>query len=122
MAVSYGKKAKEKATRLHSKIVRSRGRCERCGESDYSKLQCAHIIRRTYSATRTMPEASWALCYRCHWLTEKEPDEFMKLVDSTIGLPRFYELKQLALDGVGKKVDWEAEVKRLQQLVEELAA
>ncbi len=107
----YGKGAKAKATRLHSEIVRRDGYCERCGRTE--NLQCAHIIRRNYSATRTDERNGWSLCARCHFHLDRNPDEFMVFVGDTIGLDLFHELKDKAIAGVRKKVDWDAEVGRL---------
>src|SRR5690606_9811550 len=94
----YGKGLKAKATKLHSLVVRSRGRCERCGST--SNLQAAHIVPRRYSVTRCDPEAAWALCAGCHLRTTEHADEHMALVEQTIGLERFWELKQAAEAGV----------------------
>lgn len=125
MSVAYGKGPKGKATRLHSLIVRSRGACELCGESDYTRLQAAHIISRRYTATRTDLLNAWCLCVRCHRRTEEHADEFMALVEVTIGLVEFYELKRRA-EGLGRvgvaKFDWEAEADRLTALYAEIAA
>lgn len=122
MAVSYGKGEKAKALKLHSLLVRSRGVCQRCGEADYSKLQCAHIRRRTYSATATDEANAWALCFKCHFAVDTDASEFMALVERTIGLPEFERLKQKSLDGVGKKVDWSLERARLAELWKQVAA
>ena len=100
MSSIYGKGLKAKATKLHSQVVRARGACERCGCSDYSKLQAAHIVPRRYSVTRCDPEAAWVLCAGCHLRTTEHADEHMALVDSTIGRERFDELKAAAEQGV----------------------
>jgi hypothetical protein len=123
VSVAYGKGPKGKATRLHSQLVRSRGACERCGESRYEKLTTAHIIRRTFTATRTDETASWCLCYSCHRITEDFGDEFMELVRRTIGEDRYYELKARALAGMKRtQADWQAEILRLESLLREVAA
>ena len=122
MSVAYGKGPKGKATRLHSLLVRSRGRCERCGEARYEKLTTAHIIRRSYTATRTDESASWCLCYSCHRLTEDFPREFMALVEQTIGMERYEELERLARAGMKRsQADWHAEVLRLESLLRSAA-
>jgi len=110
----YGRGAKAKATKLHSQIIRSKGFCERCGRTE--NLQCAHIIRRTYSATRTDLSNAWVLCAKCHFHIDTNPDEFMVFVNDTVGMEKFSELKAKALAGVGKKVDWSAELERLKAL------
>lgn len=108
------RKLKDQADRLCGLLVRSRGRCERCGA--VQNLQWAHIIRRNYAATRTNPEAAWCLCASCHWLTEKEADEFMALVERTIGLDKFRDLKATAKAGVKTSAAfWQGEVNRLEE-------
>lgn len=106
-------KAKAEADRLCGLVVRSRGACERCGKAGPG-LQWAHIVRRNYAATRTDETNAWALCPSCHWLTEKEADEFMALVERTIGLDHFYALKAKAKAGVKTSAAfWQAECERL---------
>lgn len=117
MTVSYGTKARAKATKLHSKIIRSLGYCQRCGRAE--SLQCAHIVRRTYSWTRTDLRNAWCLCAKCHFHLDNNPDEFMAFVVETIGLDLFHELKNKALAGVGKKFDWPSELERLQSIAVE---
>ena len=114
----WGKGPKGKATRLHSLVVRSRGRCERCGTTEKA-LQCAHIIGRRYSATRTDETNAWALCAACHMRLTEHPDEHMHFVAQTIGMDRFHELKSKALAGV-KTNDafWQAEADRLAAILE----
>lgn len=110
----YGKGPKGKATRLHAEIVRSRGRCERCGRSD-GRLECAHIISRSYAATRTKEENAWCLCWACHRRLTEHPDEHMQFVAQTIGMDAFDVMKQVALSRT--KVDWIAEAERLSEQV-----
>lgn len=100
MSNIYGRGVKAKATKLHSQVVRARGVCARCGEREYAKLQAAHIVPRRYSVTRCDPEAAWALCAGCHLRTTEHADEHMALVEATIGLERFWELKRAAEVGV----------------------
>ena len=114
----YGKGAKGKATKLHSKLVRSRGRCERCGESDYAKLECAHIISRTYSATRTDLDNAWALCHACHFRLSKWPREHSHFITETIGSEK-YELLRAKAETV-TKMNWEDEYARLKQIAKDL--
>lgn len=106
------RKLKDEADRLCGQLVRSRGACARCGKTQ--NLQWAHIIRRNYAATRTDETGAWCLCASCHWLTEKEADEFMLLVEQTIGLEHFYVLKARAKAGVKTSASfWASEVDRL---------
>lgn len=114
--VTEARKLKAKADRLCGQLVRSRGACERCGKQ--SNLQWAHIVRRNYAATRVDPSNAWCLCASCHWLTEKEADEFMALVANTIGLERFADLKARAKAGVKTSAAyWQAEIDRLTHLL-----
>ena len=111
-----GKGAKGKATRLHSEIVRSRVNytCENCGKTrSEGQIQCAHIISRHMVATRTDEENAFALCASCHWYFGKWPIEFARFVFSRIGEDGYDRLAEKATEGKGKKVDWDAEVERL---------
>jgi hypothetical protein len=122
MSVVYGKGAKGKATRLHSLVVRARGACERCGESDYSKLQCAHIVSRRFNNTRTDETAAWCLCWTCHRRLTEWPNEHVAFAWRTIGADAYAELRARALsDRKWKDADWRAECERLAALLEEAA-
>lgn len=75
------------ATRLHSKIVRSVGVCEAAGMVGYNDiseclgdLQCAHVIRRRFAATRTDLENGRCLCLRHHTLVDSNPMYMVELV------------------------------------------
>src|SRR5687767_11227967 len=106
-STTYGRGARGRATKLHSLVVRSRGKCERCGETDYSKLQTAHVIPRRYAATRTDERNAFCMCARCHMRLTEWPNEFMAFISETIGLDEFHRLREKALSVT--KVDWEAE-------------
>lgn len=119
--VSYGKKLKGKATRLHSLYVRMRANytCQRCGKTrEEGQIQCAHIISRQLVATRTDERNAFALCASCHHYFSKWPIEFAKFVEETVGLDLYDELK--ALTEAKHKPDWEQEVERLESLIEQL--
>ncbi len=107
-------RAKDKATKLHSILVRARGYCENCGESDPTKLQCAHIVSRRYSHTRVRLENAFALCARCHWHYGEWPLEFHTFVVSKIGIDSYMELK--ALSQSTARIDWVVELERLKEL------
>lgn len=112
------RKAKERADTLCGRLVRSRGACQRCGKRQH--LQWAHIIRRNWAATRVDETNAWCLCAGCHLLTEREPDEFMALVDQTIGRDHFYALKAKARAGAKTSAHfWAAECERLEALLNE---
>lgn len=117
-AVAKGKGAKAKATRLHSELVRSRGRCERCGKAGVT-FDCAHIIGRRYSATRTDETNAWCLCKGCHMRLTEHPDEHVAFVAQTIGMAAFDVLKTKALEGVRSNESfWKSECERLTTLLE----
>lgn len=102
-----------KADMLFSRLVRSRGTCERCQRAEATDT--AHIVRRRYSATRCVEDNAWALCRRCHMTVDEWPHEHTWLVESTIGMDRYKELCQLAQTGIqmSSRLFWQAEVERL---------
>lgn len=104
MTVATGKGAKAKADRLFSQIIRSEGKCQRCG-STYG-LQCAHILGRTFSWTRVHLDNAWCLCGTCHYKVDNYADEKMSLVEATIGLDLYYDLVRLSQ--CRDKFDWPA--------------
>lgn len=108
----YGKGAKGKATRLHAQIVRARGRCERCGIVD-DTLQCAHIVARSFMATRTDENNAWCLCASCHWKLTGDPFLHVQFAIQTHGEDGYELLRVKAREGVGRKVDWDIEAARL---------
>lgn len=123
MAASSGKGDRGKATKLHSLYVRQRAAfvCQRCGKTrSEGQIQCAHIISRHYGATRTNEYNAFALCASCHWYFGKWPMEFSKFVIDMIGSEGYEELRTLAENGVGKKVDWASEIDRLKAKIGEL--
>lgn len=114
---------KAEATRLHSQIVRSRGRCENCGDdwqTTGSKLECAHIVSRRYANTRTDTANAFCLCSRCHMRFTEWPLEFAEFVIRIIGEARYRELHIKAHSAA--KVDWYDELDRLRALAELLEA
>lgn len=114
MSDIYGKGPKGKATKLHSKIIRSLGYCQHCGESDYPLLQAAHIISRKYSATRTDLSNAFCLCARCHRLYTDFPVLFTEFIYEKIGKDKYQELHDKAQPTT--KMDWDAELARLQAI------
>jgi 5-methylcytosine-specific restriction endonuclease McrA len=116
----YGKGLRGKATRLHSLVVRARGRCERCGSTQ--SLQAAHIIPRRYAATRVDPVNAWCLCAACHLRTTEWASEHMALVEQTIGLAAYEELRLRAEAGV-KANDpyWQTWIDALTVMLEDVA-
>jgi hypothetical protein len=107
---------------LFSRIVRSRGdrRCQRCGV--FPATDTAHIIGRRFSATRCIEDNAWLLCRSCHQTTALWPQDFLRLVSSTIGQERYEELRRVAETGIvgSSKLFWANEVARLKTRCEEL--
>lgn len=130
MSVSYGKKAKAKATKLHSILVRSHGECENCfykcpcGERFKHtlgcKLQCAHIQGRTASATRTLLINAFCLCASCHRIFTDKPLSFSRFVTGTWA--QEYRDLLLSLSNTMTKKDWVVELERLEHIKQELEA
>lgn len=122
MAAHYGKQAKAKATKLHSLLVRKRDNytCRWCGatKSDGKQIQCAHIISRSVSATRTDERNALALCASCHWKQSKNPLVWARWLESELGRDHLNDLLQRGIPGV--KVNWNAEVDRLQSAIDSL--
>lgn len=79
---------RNKLDQVASKIVRSRGKCERCGNTE--TLQCCHIYSRTYNNTRwDIDNNLLCLCASCHFWGHKNPLEFAEFVKSHLGKARF---------------------------------
>ena len=116
MADIYGKGAKGRATRLHALITRAYGKCMNCGNTE--ALQCAHIISRKYSHTRTDLDNAFCLCASCHMTFTDNPVEFGKFTIDQIGEDNYYALyrKRERTD----KMDWEVEAKRLREIAKEM--
>lgn len=122
MAANYGTAAKAKATKLHSLLVRTRDgfRCRWCGvhKDDGKQIQCAHIISRSISATRTDEKNAVALCASCHWKQSKNPLVWARWLEDELGREHLDDLLERGVSGV--KVDWGSEVERLQSIIDEM--
>lgn len=77
---------------LCSQIIRFNP-CAKCGEVDYSKLQCAHIFSRTYKSVRWDLLNLLCLCASCHFWAHKNPVLFGEFVASYLGEAKYSELK-----------------------------
>lgn len=115
MSNIYGKGAKGKATKLHAQLVRSIGVCENCGSTE--TLQCAHIISRKYSWTRTALDNAFCLCAGCHHYFTANPLEFARFTIEQIGEEQYQNL--LERRNSIEKFDWDAELDRLTTLANE---
>ncbi len=120
MSIARAKGPRGKADALFSKIIRAKGFCERCLESDYSKLQTSHVVSRLYSATRCDTANAQCLCSGCHRYFTNNPIEFSLWIDATLGMDEYLRLKHKALEPrkFGKQF-WESEIVRLKQLLKE---
>lgn len=105
MTKNERKKLTNKCDDLFSKIVRSQGECERCGNTNPKSLQCAHVISRRHLRTRWDLENAICLCTSCHlYWQHKEPYEFVRWFDNKFGGNLYDELKKRAND-IDRKVD-----------------
>lgn len=107
---------KAEATRLHSKIVRSsKGpACQAgCGSP---ATDCAHIVGRVFSHTRTDVDNAFALCAQCHRHFTNWQGDWIDFVYKTIGRAEYNRLVEKARAGVGVPLDWYEELDRLKAL------
>jgi len=130
MSVAYGKGDKGKATKLHSIIIRSLGRCEACEykcacadkwKHGVCKLQCAHLEGRTASGTRTQLRNAFSLCASCHRKFTDKPLTFNAFVDSSWAAE--YKDRLVVLSRpmtTGQKMDWEEELVRLKAMHDDI--
>jgi len=107
---------------LFSQLIRTRGYCENPNpkEEHSPQLQCAHIVGRTYSKTRTDFRNAFCLCASCHFYFTRNPREFSRFVsDSWAG--KYYD-DVFALAQETFKMDWEKRhehLKEAKQLLKE---
>lgn len=110
---------------IFSLIIRSSGRCLRCGwactcsdaprsHTRACKLTCSHIVGRRYSATRTDLQNAQALCYSCHRHFTDWPREFSHWITETIGSDEYDRLKTKAEQIT--KINWTDELVRLKAI------
>ena len=122
MPASYGSAAKAKATKLHSLFVRMRDgfTCRWCGVSRDSgkQIQCAHMISRSISGTRTDERNAVALCAKCHWQQKKNPLLWVYWLMEELGKPHLDDLLERGVPGI--MVDWDDEVVRLTAAIDDL--
>ena len=69
--------------RVCSEIVRSIGRCEKCGGVE--NLQCCHIFSRTYRSTRWDLDNLICLDAKCHRWAHNQPTKFTDFVKARLG-------------------------------------
>ena len=83
---------RNKLDRLCSEIVRSKGKCQKCGEK--RNLQCCHIFSRKYNNTRWDLDNLLCLCAKCHFLFHAEPIYFGEWVKLNLGEDKYELLKE----------------------------
>lgn len=101
-----------------SKLVRERGKCDRCGRSD-TNLHWAHVFGRRNRTLRWDVNNAMALCYPCHnwwhenptesgaWFREKYPAryEYLTMHANKITKRTIKDYKQLLEDIKDKNYD-----------------
>ena len=105
------KKLEAKADKLFGEIIRSRGKCERCGSKDF--LQTAHLISRRYKQVRWDLDNAVCLCRGCHVYFTHHPIEWDLYVEDKIGTNIYKTLKTKAL--IYGKIDYEAIINKLKE-------
>lgn len=120
----YGTGPKGTATKLHSTLIRSLGRCESCyyehpcydkwKHGTDCKLQAAHIEGRKSSATRTKLINAFSLCASCHGRYTDKPLTFSRFVTETWAAE--YRDELIRMSNTNTKMDWKEELKRLKEV------
>jgi 5-methylcytosine-specific restriction endonuclease McrA len=106
--------ARGRADRAFATLVRSRGRCERCGERRLHLLQCAHIVSRRYQTVRVDPDNAVCLCVDCHRFMTERPRLWRQWVEGR--WPGRLEVLWGRVQGGGRG-DWPSMADRLERLV-----
>jgi hypothetical protein len=102
---------------LFSKFIRARdGRCQNCGS--FERLQCAHLITRSYKSIRVNPDNAVALCAKCHTYYTHHPLEWREWCEAEFP-DRWDALTHQAL--AYERVDWKAELESLRTVMENQA-
>jgi 5-methylcytosine-specific restriction endonuclease McrA len=101
------------ADKLFSQMIRMRDqRCVSCSSPD--RLQCAHIISRSYKAIRVDPDNAIALCQSCHVRFTHRPLEWRDFIDE-MWPGRWDRLRKRAL--TYERVDWKRKLVWLRSVV-----
>lgn len=103
----------KRADKLFSEYIRNRDqRCRNCGT--FERLQCAHLISRSYKSIRVDPDNAVALCQSCHLGFTHRPLEWRQWVDEEFP-GRWDALQKKAL--AYERVDWKRAHAELKELV-----
>jgi len=105
---------------LFRDIMRSQGKCHRCGRrSPQVILQCAHGFSRRYRGTRWVEEANFCLCSRCHLFMTFRPIEWDDYMRHAWGEEKYDRLRAQAQ--AITKTDKQELYDRLKARLEELS-
>lgn len=92
-AIATKQPHKSKLDRVFSRIIRMRGKCERChGITD---LQCSHINGRSLMSVRWEPLNCQCLCARCHGWYGLYRTAATRWVEHYLGAEKYAELNAL---------------------------
>ena len=94
-----------KLDKIVSEIVRSQGRCVRCGKVE--NLQCCHIFSRANRAVRWDLDNLLCMCAGCHFWSHANPTLFAEFVKTHLG-DKYNTLKDHA-KAIRKRALWELE-------------
>ena len=89
---SSRKKTKKQLDKLFSIIIRSEGKCERCGKA--SPLNTAHIFSRRNLAIRWDKDNVFCFCVGCHFWAHQNPVLFTEFVKKKFGIKKYEGLKR----------------------------
>lgn len=115
MTVARARGDKGACDRLASELVRMRGGCQYPGCTARG-TDTAHIIGRTYAATRTRLDNLLCLCRTHHVLIDRFPDEKLGVCQTVYGDGHYLSLREAAESTVGQRFDWSAEAARLRTI------
>jgi len=118
---------KNKATIIHSRIIRAPDLCRAREYHDLGLIdwhprckgakECSHCISRRYAGIRTDLTNALCLCKSAHFYVGQNPGKHYELVEMIFGVGHWEMLYQRAnASTLGPKFDWAAELERLQAI------
>lgn len=84
----------KKLDKIVGQIIRSKGRCERCGSTEM--LQWCHIITRGAKSIRWDLDNAFCLCHKCHYMFTNNPEKWPVFVDDHMGEGHYMSLHRRA--------------------------
>ena len=104
---------KNKADKIFSQVVRSRGVCERCHRKPPEvRLETAHIFSRRFVTIRCDLNNVFCLCSACHRWAHDRPYLFAKFIDVKIDKDKIETLTKES-SRVGAQTDWLSVIDKL---------